>query len=210
MEYTHIIWDFNGTILNDLEPCIDVLNVMLKNRGLCPCSKERYKEIFGFPIKRYYESAGFDFTKEDYGVLADEWAALYLEKSQSSTLCVGVSEALEFFMAKGVPQIILSATEQNMLKAQLSALGIAHYFLETLALSNLYAFSKVELGKSWVERVKPEKALFIGDTLHDFETASAMGVDCALIASGHQSEKRLQAAGTPVFNTVFELIEALK
>lgn len=97
-----------------------------------------------------------------------------------------------------------------MLNAQLSALGIAHYFMETLALSNLYAFSKVELGKSWVERVKPEKALFIGDTLHDFETASAMGVDCALIASGHQSEKRLQAAGAPVFNTVFELIEALK
>lgn len=210
MEYTHIIWDFNGTILNDLEPCIDVLNVMLKNRGLCPCSKERYKEIFGFPIKQYYEIAGFDFTKEDYGVLADEWAALYLEKSQNSTLCDGVSEALEFFNTKGVPQIILSATEQNMLNAQLSALGIAHYFKETLALSNLYAFSKVELGKSWVERVKPEKALFIGDTLHDFETASAMGVDCVLIASGHQSEKRLQAAGAPVFNTVFELIEALK
>lgn len=210
MEYTHIIWDFNGTILNDLEPCIDVLNVMLKNRGLRPCSKERYKEIFGFPIKRYYETAGFDFTKEDYGVLADEWAALYLEKSQNSTVCDGVSEALEFFKANGVPQIILSATEQNMLNAQLSELGIAHYFKETLALSNLYAFSKVELGKSWVERVKPEKALFIGDTLHDFETSSAMGVDCVLIASGHQSKKRLQAADAPVFNTVFELIEALK
>lgn len=210
MEYTHIIWDFNGTILDDLQPCINVLNTMLERRGLSLCSTEHYKEVFGFPIKAYYETVGFDFTKEDYAVLADEWAALYLAESASSTLCRGVLDAFEFFKAKGVPQIILSATEQNMLSAQLDALGIKHYFEETLALGNLYAFSKVELGKDWVGRTKPQKALFIGDTLHDFETASAMGVDCVLIESGHQSKKRLQAAGVPVFESVAELIEALK
>ncbi len=210
MEYTHIIWDFNGTILDDLEPCIDVLNIMLEKRSLPACDKEKYLEIFGFPIKSYYETAGFDFSAEDYGVLADEWAALYTEKAAQSKLCGGVIKALEFFKAKGIPQIILSATEINMLGAQLKALGISGYFDETLALGNLYAFSKVELGKDWVRRNAPQKALFIGDTVHDYETASAMGVDCVLIASGHQSKKRLGATGAPVFDTVDEWLEMLQ
>lgn len=210
MKYTHIVWDFNGTILDDLQPCLNVLNTMLAARGLAPRSKEQYKEVFGFPIKSYYEAVGFDFEKENYDVLADEWAALYIAESKESALCKGVAEAFDYFKSNGVPQVILSATEQNMLNAQLDLLGVKHYFVETLALGNLYAFSKVALGKAWVERVKPEKALFIGDTLHDFETASAMGIDCVLIDSGHQSKERLKQAGVPVYDSVFDLLDALK
>lgn len=210
MEYTHIVWDFNGTLLDDLAPCIDVLNVMLKKRDLPPCGEERDKEIFGFPIKSYYETAGFDFTKEDYAVLADEWAELYREASAESGLCEGALEALEYFRAEGATQIVLSATEKEMLDGQLDALGIKGYFDETLALGNLYAFSKVELGVEWVRRVKPKRALLIGDTLHDCETASAMGIECVLTASGHQSKARLQKAGVPVYGTVYELVKALK
>lgn len=206
MKYTHIIWDFNGTVLDDLSPCLDVLNIMLERRSLPPCDEKRYKEIFGFPIKGYYKAAGFDFTKEDYGVMADEWAALYREKTAGCGLCDGIKEALEFFADRQIPQIILSATERTMLTEQLRSLGISHYFKETLALDNLYAFSKVELGKAWVERNAPEKALFIGDTLHDYETAAAMGVDCVLIASGHQSTERLLSAGVPVYDSISSLI----
>lgn len=209
MEYTNVIWDFNGTVLDDLRPCIDVLNVLLERRSLEHCGEDRYKDIFGFPIKSYYEAAGFDFTREDYGRLADEWAELYREASRNSALCPGVREALEFFKSKGVRQIILSATEKEMLDGQLRALGVEGYFDETLALSNLYAFSKVELGKAWVRRARPKKALFIGDTLHDYETARAMGVDCVLITSGHQSKERLLKAGVPVFDNVTELVKAL-
>lgn len=206
MKYTHIIWDFNGTVLDDLAPCIEVLNIMLKRRSLPLCDEKRYKEIFGFPIKSYYKTAGFDFDKEDFSVLADEWAELYREKTADCVLCDGVKEALDFFADRQIPQIILSATERTLLTEQLRSLGISDYFEETLALDNLYAFSKVELGKAWVKRVLPKKALFLGDTLHDCETATAMGVDCALIATGHQSRKRLLSAGVPVYGNIAELI----
>ncbi len=207
MKYTHIIWDFNGTIIDDVAPCIDVLNTLLTRRGLkCICNDE-YKKVFGFPIKDYYVKVGFDFSKEDYGVLADEWAELYRNATKRCALAYGVKEALEHFKSKDLTQIILSATELNMLKEQLVPLDVADYFAETLALGNLYAVSKVELGKEWVKRVKPEKALFIGDTEHDFETAYAMGVDCVLIANGHQSKERLLALGVPVLDTAADLID---
>lgn len=206
MKYSHIIWDFNGTILDDLIPCIDVLNIMLRERGLKSVDKNVYLEVFGFPIKSYYEKLGFDFTKEDYGVMAIEWSGLYKTAAENSGVCEGVLDTLEYFKKLGVPQYIISATEYEMLKEQINALGIGSYFEELLALKNFHAVSKVELGKSWAERIKPERMLFIGDTLHDFETADAMGAECVLIAAGHQSKERLSVCRVPVLDSAAELI----
>lgn len=206
MKYSHIIWDFNGTILDDLVPCINVLNKMLNERGLKAVDKNKYLEVFGFPIKEYYEKLGFDFTKEDYGVMAIEWSGLYKAAAENSGVCKGVTEALEYFKEQGLPQYILSATEYGMLKEQIKELGIGTYFSELLALKNFHAVSKVALGKEWAIKTKPQRMLFIGDTLHDYETACAMGADCVLIAAGHQCKSRLLKCGVPVLDSAEELI----
>ena len=76
MKYTHLMWDFNGTIFDDADAGIDAVNKMLKERGLEPIpSRERYKQIFNFPIEEYYGSLGFDFEREPYEVLAPIWVA---------------------------------------------------------------------------------------------------------------------------------------
>lgn len=46
-----IFFDFNGTIINDVDLCLNILNEMLKENGLEPITLERYREIFTFPIK---------------------------------------------------------------------------------------------------------------------------------------------------------------
>jgi len=209
MKYTHIIWDFNGTILDDVTPCIEVVNALLTRRGLDTIDCDRYKKVFGFPIKSYYEAVGFDFSKEAYETLADEWAELYRNATVNCGLVEGVKDTLAHFSTLGLKQIILSATELNMLKEQLGLLGIKDFFAETLALDNLLAVSKVELGKEWIKREKPEKALFIGDTIHDYETARAMGADCVLISKGHQCKERLSALGVPVLDNIAELINTI-
>ena len=50
-----IFFDFNGTIINDVDLCLNILNEMLKENGLEPITLERYREIFTFPIKKYYQ-----------------------------------------------------------------------------------------------------------------------------------------------------------
>lgn len=207
MKYTHIFWDFNGTILDDVQTGIDCVNVLLKNRGLDTIpDKDFYREVFGFPIIDYYTRLGFDFEKEDYNALAVEWVELYMQKAKSAKMNKGVGEMLQKIKKLGIPQYILSATELGMLKTQLKQLGITEFFEEVNALDNIRAGGKTELGKQLATRIKPEKALVIGDTVHDYETALAMNADCILFSGGHSKRERLEKCGCPVIDSFDELV----
>lgn len=204
MVYTHILWDFNGTILNDVETGITSVNTLLRRRGMPLLSNvDDYHEVFMFPIVEYYQKLGFDFERESFDDLAVEWVNEYLYNVRHAKVRDGVIETLSKIQ---VPQIVLSATEINMLKEQLIDLGILKYFSEIIGLDNIKAGSKIDIAMEWVERVKPKSAVLIGDTIHDYETATAMGIDCILVAGGHQSKDTLLECGVPVLNNVSELL----
>ena len=97
MKYSHIVWDFNGTLLDDIMAGIDAVNVMLAQRGLATIeSVDAYRELFCFPIIKYYAKLGFDFDKEDYySVLAPEWVAMYLENYKHSELTPNSKQTLQ-------------------------------------------------------------------------------------------------------------------
>ena len=78
--YKHIIWDWNGTILNDLELCVDVGNNLFRKKNIPTISVEKYKDIFTIPVLKYYEAVGFDFSKESFEVLGKEWMQEYEEE----------------------------------------------------------------------------------------------------------------------------------
>ena len=64
--YKHIIWDWNGTLLDDVDIVIDCMNSLLKKRNLPLLHVDKYKDIFTFPVKDYYSQLGFDFTTEPF------------------------------------------------------------------------------------------------------------------------------------------------
>lgn len=205
-KYTHIVWDFNGTILDDVQTGIDCVNVLLEKRGLKRIpDKEYYRDVFGFPIIDYYSRLGFDFEKEDYHYVAVEWVLLYKKECLKASLNKGVTEALEKIKNFGIPQYILSATETGMLKEQIEYLGIGRYFNEISGLDNIHVGSKTSLGKNWAERVKPERVLIIGDTSHDYETALCMGADCILYSGGHMKPGALEKCPCRIINDFSEL-----
>ena len=213
MKYTYCIWDFNGTIFDDVGASISAVNTLLAERGLKTLdSKDKYQEVFDFPIIDYYRRIGFDFDKEPYEVIAPLWVDLYLENSKKSGLFEDVVPTLNFFEARGIKQSVLSASEKNMLIGQLRELGIYDRFEEIMGIDNIYAESKIALAKDWKHRHEGEKALFIGDTTHDYETAEVLGADCYLISAGHQPEYKLRAAGVNVkiFPSLSALVEYLK
>jgi len=194
MRYTHIIWDFNGTLFDDVEAGIKSVNEMLAKRGLKTLdSKEEYRKVFKFPIIEYYRDLGFDFDKEPYEVLAPIWVDLYNEYSKNSELQYEAQNALEYFKSLEIPQILLSATELNMLRGQTDSLGISDYFEEILGLENIHAYSKEELAVSWKKAHPDSNPLVIGDTEHDAVVAKAIGADCFLVCNGHGARERLEA-----------------
>ena len=213
MKYTYCIWDFNGTIFDDVGASISAVNTLLAERGLKTLdSKDKYQEVFDFPIIDYYRRIGFDFDKEPYEVIAPLWVDLYLENSKKSGLFGDVISSLDFFEARGIKQSVLSASEKNMLTGQLRELGIYDRFEEIMGIDNIYAESKIALAKDWKQRHEGERALFIGDTTHDYETAEVLGADCYLISAGHQPKYKLRAAGenVKIFPSLSALVEYLK
>ena len=191
--YTHIIWDFNGTIYNDVDACIKSANRLLSAYDLpLITSLQQYRSLFGFPIQDYYARMGFDFEKVPYDVLAPEWMGYYFEYSANSTVYPDIPTVLDALHEKKMEQWILSATEVNMLRGQLEELGIFSRFDGILGLDNIHARSKKEIGVAWKKANPDICALMIGDTDHDAEVAEAMGVDCVLVACGHQSRERLE------------------
>ncbi len=209
--HTHIIWDFNGTILEDMQHGINCTNVMLAARGLPVIpSVEAYREIFGFPIDAYYRRLGFDFEKEDYDtVLAPEWVALYLAGESSCPTVAGAVDTVRRIRALGIPQILLSATKIEMLTAQLARLGILDGFDEVIGLDNIHARSKKEQALEWKRRHPDARPLFIGDTEHDAQVAEAAEGDCVLFLGGHQSRRRLEACGKPMIGRIEEIMAYL-
>lgn len=211
MTYSHIIWDFNGTILDDVMAGIKSENVLLSRRNMPLIeSIEQYHRYFCFPIVEYYKKLGHNFDKEDYNDLAIEWVTEYLKFSRESRLNDGIRDALDKFKKEGCCQIILSASEKEMLTKQVRELEIYDYFDEILGLDNIHANSKAEIANEWVEMKKPRKALFIGDTTHDYEVACCINADCVLVAKGHQSRDTLLKCGVPVFNTFYDMLSYIE
>ncbi len=191
--YDYLIWDFNGTILDDVDACITSANRLLVSHGLPTiASRKDYQAVFGFPIIDYYRRLGFDFDKLPYSELAVEWVNYYLESSRTCSLCPDVREVLSSVQARGISQWILSATETQMLTGQLRDLGILPYFDGVLGLDNINAYSKQEIGIAWRREHPKARVLMIGDTDHDAGVARAMGIDYVLVTTGHQNRETLE------------------
>ena len=209
--YTDIIWDFNGTVLDDMQACIDSVNPMLAARGLPVIgSLEQYRTLFDFPIEDYYRRLGFDFEKEPYHtVLAPLWVENYLRESRSAPLFADALLLAARFRAAGAKQSILSATEKGMLTEQLRERGALPFFDEIWGCDNIHAYGKTDLARAWRAAHPAAVPLFLGDTTHDAAAARVIGADCVLVASGHQSREKLQTCGATVVNDLSECASML-
>lgn len=198
-QYKAIIWDYNGTLLNDVEIGIESINLMLRQRKLPLLTSETYRDVFTFPVKDYYEKVGFDFQKESWDLTAQEFIANYSERLPLSDIFPEARLLLDEFKKQGKKQFILSAMEMQMLKDSTKELNIQHFFNEISGINNIYASSKIENGKSLIQKhgLKAEEICLLGDTTHDYEVAQSLGCHCYLIAAGHQSFEKLKATGCP-------------
>lgn len=208
MKYTHIFWDFNGTLYDDVEACITAVNEMLAERKLDVIENcEHYREVFDFPVIEYYRGLGFDFEAEPYyEVLAPAWVALYNKYSVTSPLTEDARQVLDEVRGQGIKQVLFSATEINMLRGQLNSLGISDAFDEIIGLDNIHAGGKLHLARMWKEAHPEARVLYVGDTVHDAENAACLGADCLLYAGGHQSQKRLSVCGCPIIDGLREVL----
>jgi len=183
------------------------MNIMLKKRGLAPLDLPRYREIFRFPVKEYYNELGFDFTKEPFDIPAHQFIDLYRENLHLAPLQPGVEDILIYFREKGFRQVILSAMEQEFLEETLQMKNIHGFFERICGITNHLGEGKLEMAKELMAGLNGNGHDFvmIGDTLHDYEVASGCGIPCVLIASGHQSNSRLKSLDCLIIDEINQL-----
>lgn len=201
----HILWDWNGTLLDDSWLCVEVLNTLLEETGKSPISLETYRTHFNFPVIHFYRFLGFETDPESFQAISHRFIAAYEARwLQECQLHAGVHQLFQDSQALGLSHSILSAAHQDALEIGTAHFGIQSYFDHILGTDNIYAEGKVARAKQWIEQCswKAEEILLIGDTLHDFEVAQSIGIPCLLLSAGHCHQQRLIDTQSPVFDSL--------
>lgn len=210
-EYKHIIWDWNGTLLEDVELCVSIINSILAEKEMKTVSTDEYKEIFTIPVVEYYKKLNFDFEEESFESLGKKFIDKYEELKYTSYLYPDAAELLMDLHQAGYRQSVLSGYYQNTLEEIIEHFDLLEYFDHLVGMDNIYAGSKIENGKKLIDMLdcNGEGILLVGDTCHDLDVANEIGADAVLLSCGHQSEHKLKQCGATVFRNLNELKQIL-
>lgn len=209
-KYDLIIWDYNGTLIDDVQTALFSVNDMLKKRKMPPITMEQYYSFMDAPITKFYEHL-FDLNKVPFEIIAQEFAQGYDRHIPADPLMEHARLVLALARDLGTKQAVLSASHRDKIGKELERLGIAHYFDCVSGADDYHAGSKAQRGRQMVTAlgIRPERAVLIGDCLHDYHAAREIGTDCVLLSKGHQGREELLSAGVPVLDDLKELCSLL-
>ncbi len=205
----HVLWDWNGTLLNDTRLVWDIGNVQLRQHGLKQLGFEEFQVTFTHPVRDFYVKMGYDLSRLSFSDLAEAFHTFYTSRTHEIALHHDVLPCLKRLKQQGFTQSVLSAYPHDRLLSVLKKFEVLEHLTEALGLGDSLGHGKVEVGKSWLTRsqLNPNEVVVIGDTTHDFEVAQALNVECILVARGFQSAATLQACGVPVVRDLEQACE---
>jgi phosphoglycolate phosphatase len=205
--YKHIIWDWNGTLLDDIDLSVGLINDLLGERDRPLLTLSTYRDIFNFPVVDFYRKAGFDFDKEQFACVALDFCNRYEERLDECKLQSGAIEILDYCCGVGIGQSVLSSTEQGILNGMIAYYGVEKYFDHVIGQTNHHANGKLGSGNNLLERTKLAlvDVLLVGDTTYDAYVAQTLKIDSVLVSTGHQSVGLLTASSSPTIHRLLDL-----
>lgn len=203
-----ILWDWNGTLINDAALGCELLNDLFNEKGYPPISLERYREAYRHPIEEMYRFLGIDLERHPFDTFTHAWHTKYVERLHTLSLHHDAVETLKRLQQRGSRQSILSALPSPVLTSSVERHQVGGFFEHVVGLSDNRGDGKVHNGISLIEKLQAssKEVTVIGDSSHDAEVARAIGSRCILVARGCESRSRLKATGYPVIDSFAELI----
>lgn len=205
-KYSLIIWDFNGTLVDDVDAALGAVNDMLTKRDQPRIDLNKYRNAVDIPIWKFYETI---FTEGSITIeeAIVEFAAGYEKYLKPDPLMEGVRDILEFYKISGTKQIVLSASHVDKVRSRLNSLYVADYFDRILGRSDDNVGDKSYLAKKYLQEnnISPADVLVIGDCINDFDVAQSLGCDCILCTKGHHNRQQLKTTSAFVVDSFCEL-----
>lgn len=211
MNYNTVIWDWNGTLLNDVQLAVNSINKVLSKYNIPTLNIEQYRNAFTFPIINYYKNIGFDFDKISFEIVGKEFIDIYNANINSCQLFSNAFETLTNLKSKAIRQIIISARYKPSLEQDLTRFNINQFIDEFYGIDTIYATSKEHLFQQFIQKNPNANILYIGDTTHDRDIAQKFNIKFLLFTQGHQSIKHFQNSNhyTPIAD-LNEILNYLK
>ncbi len=208
-----ILWDFNGTVMDDMGASAGAVNAMLEKRNLPLISEEWYTLNLIMPLEAFYASVGFDMQAERIEEVSEEFQQEC--KKFPRPVFPEVLAVLEQFQKAGLRQLLFSSLHHDLLTAQAKERGIADYFEGIVGRQDRSLGGKEAAVQAYLEQhhIEPQQVLVVGDLTTDADMARYVGSPCALICKGHQHRKILEKTDAYILNNAAEiaaLLEELK
>lgn len=212
--YEHVIWDWNGTLLDDVHLCASIMNKLLIQESLPQITVEHYRNIFTFPVIEYYKLAGHTFQRKSFEQLGEDFMINYEKQKKKCRLHPAAFDILSRLKSENKKQYLLSAYKQDLLDETINYFNLNGFFNRVIGLDNIYAGSKIHLGVQLISELRnnggADNIVLIGDTIHDYQVAESIGADCILISAGHQSHLKLTSLNNVnVYRNLDELIKLI-
>ena len=203
----HLVWDWNGTLLNDLDVVVAATNASLAAFGAGPVTAEEHRRDFRRPVEAYYADViGRVLTAEEFAVIDAVFHKTYVA---ASATCALTGDALDCLKTWPGTQSLLSMWFHDQLVPTIERHGIDGFFLRVDGLRDAVGGGhKAPMLAAHLDALGltgPETVL-IGDSIDDAVAAVSVGARCVLYSGGFTHASRLAEMGVPVATTLTEAV----
>jgi len=178
--FRNLIFDWSGTLVDDMGPVIEATNAVLEKYGVAPYDREGFRRSFRLPYREFYEELL-------PGIALDELEAHFRPAFDNAISLVSVlphaREKLEWAKARGMRMFVLTSMDADAFAKQLAEFGMEGFFEKTYA----GVLDKRELIEHILEthRLLKDETAFVGDMTHDIETARHGGISSIAVLTGY-------------------------
>ncbi|WP_308346905.1 HAD family hydrolase [Streptomyces sp. ISL-66] len=213
---SHIVWDWNGTLLHDIDAVMAATNASFAELGFAPITLETYRDLYVVPVPKFYERLmGRLPTDAEWLVMDEAFHRHYWDAAADAGLAEGALELLRDWQAAGLTQSLLSLAPHDKLVPLVRAHGIDGHFLRVDGRTGPSHTTKAghlvrHLRALEETGVTAGRTVLIGDAVDDALAAAHVGARAVLYTGGSHSRSSLESAGVPVVDTLAEAVRAAR
>lgn len=208
----HIIWDWNGTLIDDVLICVNILNLALQKNRKTKITLEKYRNSFFFPVAKFYASIGLPSFGREYDLLSEFFICEYRNQLDECCLHKGAIGVIKELNSLGLSQSILSAGMQRDLEKFVTHYGLNDWIFNIDGANNIEACGKEDRALCHFSKLglNPNQVLLVGDTLHDWEVSQLIGCNMIFFEQGHTSKERFRSCNAQSVESLSRIVELVR
>lgn len=202
----HVIWDWNGTLVDDLPVVVSAVNESLSRIGAEPIGVEEYRDHYTRPVRLFYERLlARPITDAQWRLIDDTFHSAYAASLDRVPLTHDAWEAVETLRQAGCSQSILSMWWHDDLVPEVTRHGLDQIMVRIEGNVLGAGDTKATLLGLHLDRLPMKgRSVMIGDALDDAQAAAAAGIPCVLYDGGSHHRTEMDSLSVPVATTLVE------